>query len=288
MASMTAQTRSSLPAPTNVPHEIYHRSFDEFKAITADLKDFVSGPADLKDFVIWIQSLCSPALLSCVAPLNWRLLSTSLQAELGTIDEHLADTEALASCFETAFALPALATVDRCSLFSNIKAWALGALEQGPLEFTPTVPPPVSGCDGLSFTADTLEISAHCCRGILANAFLGNVLDPMLPYKSHRGGLHFRRLFTDRSSIGAHKVACLLLYFASPMEGEERLVRFDHLRCPPSDAFEAAAARCDNSVAVVTRLHNGPMEAPAAKAFVNFANCDFGCEETPTEPITCA
>jgi len=98
------------------------------------------------------------------------------------------------------------------------------------------------------------------------------------PYKAHRGGLDFRRLFTDRNRIGAQKLACLLLYFDATTDDDGRTIKFEHLRCPPAAAFASRAAACKDALSErsETWLHSQPMEVPAATAFVNFANADFG------------
>jgi hypothetical protein len=111
------------------------------------------------------------------------------------------------------------------------------------------------------------------------------------------------RLLTDRSSIGAQKLACLLLYFeyyreASCAEEEARLITFQHLRCPSQSEFGQALMQCKarvgraasesvDSTPQVT-LHASSMEAPPvlATAFVNFANANFGCKpRAPTDAV---
>ena len=109
-------------------------------------------------------------------------------------------------------------------------------------------------------------------------------------------------MLTDRSPIGAQKLACLLTYFEhshyeyEKAEEEARLVTFQHLRCPSEGEFAQAVRRCEALVgrtaaescadgredagAPSVHLHAGSMEAPPAPstAFVNFANANFGCE----------
>eukprot|EP00316_Scyphosphaera_apsteinii_P015595 CAMPEP_0119341182 /NCGR_PEP_ID=MMETSP1333-20130426/101807_1 /TAXON_ID=418940 /ORGANISM="Scyphosphaera apsteinii, Strain RCC1455" /LENGTH=394 /DNA_ID=CAMNT_0007353087 /DNA_START=310 /DNA_END=1494 /DNA_ORIENTATION=+ len=134
---------------------------------------------------------------------------------------------------------------------------------------------------------DVREFSARQCRGILANAFLGNVLDPMKPWKTNAGGLYFGRLFMDLvSDMGVHKTACLLVYFAVSIGSEgsaddARVVRFEHLRCPDADVFERHLTHCGAPIlgtrAGEVELHHDTMEAPLdATAFVDFANANYG------------
>lgn len=119
------------------------------------------------------------------------------------------DGDAVAANVAQAFSMPALAGVraDRDKIFAAVKRWALDALANGPTALVPTAP---------GAGVDVREFTAKECRGILANAMLGNVLDVMLPFKTHRGGLHFNRLLSDRThEMNAHKLACLLLYFGA-------------------------------------------------------------------------
>ena len=63
-----------------------------------------------------------------------------------------------------------------------------------------------------------------------------------------------------------------MLYFASDCD-RERVVRFEHLRCPPWAEVEAAMRGCTRPA--VCELHDKRMEDVAHTAFVNFANADF-------------
>ena len=191
--------------------------------------------------------------------------------------------------FERLFATTPLRSADRGGLFSSIKRWALDALRTGPTELDLTAPPEYSmGRDVRSLTA--LE-----CRGVLANAFLGNVCDTLAPQKSphNRGGLCFRGLLQDaanpRASLGLHKLVALLTYFdhgqRASREDARRVVQWEHVRCPSADEMAERLRGCTNTVLrpesevvpPTIRLHAGVMEdVPEATGFVNFANAHFG------------
>jgi len=149
---------------------------------------------------------------------------------------------------DEAFALPAMAEVDRRVVFDTLTRWAVAGLKPG---------------------------------NILANALLGNVADPISEIRGVRdGGLNFKHL-------NAEKLAALLLYFNARLRLEQgaddqRVVRFEHIR-GPSDAslvklLETSAETvlgADSERALV-RLHDERMEKVEADAFVNFANRRFG------------
>ena len=70
---------------------------------------------------------------------------------------------------DSAFSLECLAAVDRAQLFRNIKRWAMDALRDGPCTVRHCRPDTAPG------SVDVRVFTAKECRGILANALLGNV-----------------------------------------------------------------------------------------------------------------
>jgi hypothetical protein len=176
---------------------------------------------------------------------------------------------------DEAFALPALAEVDRRVVFDALTRWAVAGLKPGDRTVVPSRPPPGE------WGRDVREFTAAQCRNILANALLGNVADPISEIRGVRdGGLNFKHL-------NAEKLAALLLYFNARLRLEQgaddqRVVRFEHIR-GPSDAslvklLETSAETvlgADSERALV-RLHDERMEKVEADAFVNFANRRFG------------
>ena len=113
---------------------------------------------------------------------------------------------------------------------------------------------------------------------VLANAFLGNVVDLMVGQKSasQQGGLSFHRLLRQASGVHVNKTAALLLYFDARRTATDgdRMVRFEYVRCAADDEFERLV--CGSSLRLVDQLdasdgrraaaipsctiHTGPME----------------------------
>jgi len=61
-----------------------------------------------------------------------------------------------------------------------------------------------------------MECSISWIRGILANAFLGNInQDPVRNRKEHGGGLNLLSFFRSPGNIGVQKICCLIQYFIS-------------------------------------------------------------------------
>jgi hypothetical protein len=147
----------------------------------------------------------------------------------------------------------------------------------------------------------SVEISytAKQCRGLLANALIGNLRDTACSGDGELlrlGGLNFTTM-ASLGSIGFEKYCCLMQYFATAasLEGtadDDRVVTWKvvFVRDDPdwSDgALEARMQACalpllgdgeeekEGSYEVL-KLHPGVMEAPPADAFVNFANSLFG------------
>eukprot|EP00667_Euglena_gracilis_P011239 EG_transcript_11476 len=200
-------------------------------------------------------------------------LEAALASDFRGLHCHFGDAVPDAEDFDEAFSLPCLAGVDQPALFQAVGRWALEEL-RGDLTVFPTAPEPQG------WARDVRQFTARRCRGILANALLGNVRDVMAERKCNQGGLRFNRL-------GPQKLAALLLYFQAGLQGDaaddERVVRFEHVRCPPIEEVEAFLSSCDEALLLpsqeppLVRLHDAGMEAPAhAAAFVNFANAQFG------------
>ena len=186
---------------------------------------------------------------------------------------------ASATAFSHVFALSCMSGgPDEQTLCAAVKRWAIESLDM-PAIFQPLQ------------LGGVHDFSAAECRRVLAAGFVGNVVDTMADAKRNQGGINFSKLVrdcaVDTESIGAHKLAALLLYFAAglALEGtadDERQVRFERIACPPLAEFEAMltaeeAAGTRPEWSDVVSLHDGGMEAVAeATAFVNFANADFG------------
>lgn len=185
--------------------------------------------------------------------------------------------------FAAAFRLPCLAGVDDKLLYASVCSAALEALQDPELQQQP----PLAPGESRSFTA------RQCC-GILANAMLGNVHD--LISKRRRGGtlkprcpggLSFVQHMRFSDGVHLHKTAALLVYFEARRQAagtdDARAVTFEYIVCPGDGWFEALLAeRGDERLAGGAAggrectLHPEVMEAPAADAFVNFANKQFG------------
>lgn len=169
--------------------------------------------------------------------------------------------------------------------------WALGAFSEegetsGPGAFPAEVElwEPSTGPKRVSYTAAQ-------CRSFLANSFLGNVNDTTSCFKpgSHQGGVNFPDMIANgESTVGAHKMACLLSYFKTSLtlEGtpeDEREVVWER-RMAEHDlqgfyrwALAEGASKSADPDRGLCRLHGGVMEAVEdADAFVNFANPMFG------------
>ena len=200
-------------------------------------------------------------------------LAERLPSSFGQLDS-LLGVETADEHFGAAFRLPCLAGVDEHQLFAKICEWALEALQDPALQSMP----PLAPGESRAFTA------RQCC-GVLANAMLGNVADLMAEHKHNQGGLSFTRHLRFPVGVYVHKTAALLLYFearrlAEGTADEGREVTFERVQCPSDSAFadlvrERSAVRLAADGSTCT-LHADVMEAPAADAFVNFANSNFG------------
>ena len=87
--------------------------------------------------------------------------------------------------FRAAFRLPCLASVDQEQLYGCVRMWALEALQDATLASIPAM----RAAAGPRSTPRMF--TARQCCGLLANAFLGNVVDLMVGQKSasQQGGL---------------------------------------------------------------------------------------------------
>ena len=150
--------------------------------------------------------------------------------------------------------------------------WALEALQDATLASIPAM----RAAAGPRSTPRMF--TARQCCGLLANAFLGNVVDLMVGQKSasQQGGLSFHRLLRQASGVHVNKTAALLLYFDARRTATDgdRMVRFEYVRCAADDEFERLV--CGSSLRLVDQLdasdgrraaaipsctiHTGPME----------------------------
>ena len=203
----------------------------------------------------------------------------------------------VSAAYESLWSLTCLSEApDEPTLFDAVKHWALALLASPPL----LEPLPLGS---------TYRLSAAQCRGILANALLGNCADVMCDSKHHKGGLDFSVQLASvlSSSVAAHKMAALMLYFGQALQEEragspddKRIVTFERLACPSKEEMRSMLCGASNVRLLPpcathggdggsddfgadnpVLLHAGSMEAasarePGCKGFVNFANADFG------------
>jgi len=176
-------------------------------------------------------------------------------------------------------------------LFAAISRWAVEALTG---DISSGVPEPWSHSDK---EPRSCSLTAAQCRGVLANVLLLNVEDPVgrvagLKPNAKAGGLRLDRDMLLDDEVGMQKLCCLLQYFVTAMrlEGsadDSREVIFERRTSRDADLSEfkarvlAAHPPADSSEGLLGQvtLHSGGMEAPAADAFVNFANAVFGYGE---------
>eukprot|EP00581_Thalassiosira_minuscula_P012427 CAMPEP_0183726082 /NCGR_PEP_ID=MMETSP0737-20130205/22278_1 /TAXON_ID=385413 /ORGANISM="Thalassiosira miniscula, Strain CCMP1093" /LENGTH=466 /DNA_ID=CAMNT_0025957299 /DNA_START=70 /DNA_END=1470 /DNA_ORIENTATION=+ len=181
------------------------------------------------------------------------------------------------------------------TIICNIRRWALQGLKDERLlsmlrEGRLKAPDPPSHTE-LRMASVSRSITAKHARCVLANAFIGNCIDIMAPYKDpwNAGGLDFGAMLRTNqnksSGIGLSKMECLLTYFdaCSSLEGNEddnRRITFDLIRFVPLSAEYFASNDSDNGgfVGLGFSLHTGTMEHTPRKtsAFVNFANPNYG------------
>jgi len=141
-------------------------------------------------------------------------------------------------------------------LITRIKHFACEALERGA---------PVNVSD----------LSAFDCRGILANAFFGNVIDVFVDEKEegNLGGLNLISLMDAHRDCTVQKLLCFLFYFASPLHDEQ--VVFNLHSATSIDDFEAVLR---NSLPLgKIKLTSGPLETPEAAIVDDSSQCQvFG------------
>lgn len=191
--------------------------------------------------------------------------------------------EQTAEAFSSIWALPCFASQPApTSVFAACRRWALAAAE------TPVALRPLAVGEARSFTAAQ-------CRGLLANALLGNVADVTREFKTNlqsreAGGLNFVRHLSGNASVGMHKHAALLLYLCKGLELEgtdddHRVITFEGVPCPPANELHERLTRAIDMPILpdesLLSLHGGTMEAacahdPWCTGFVNFANAEFG------------
>jgi len=151
------------------------------------------------------------------------------------------------------------------------------------------------------------QITARQTRGILANAFFANVLDPMQVYKDDRnlGGLEWRQLIlycNSSKAVGIESMRCHLLYFEeastrmrnteASTDDDERQIVFERVRYKPriiltgnsstitvaQDKDKQNNGRPLQPVGTGIVVHQRSVELPSrpCSGFVNFANQNFG------------
>lgn len=168
----------------------------------------------------------------------------------------------------------------------NIRRWALDGLQDKDLrlklERQGRIFAPSPTDKGHRTTSRSRSITAKQARCVLANAFIGNCIDPMADFKDERnyGGLDFW-------FVGPAKMECLLTYFdvCGSLKGkddDERAITFEIISFIPLSAeyFQSCQVRCGNDALAGegVDLHTGTMESLSRKytAFMNFASPNYG------------
>ena len=177
-------------------------------------------------------------------------------------------------------------------VLKQIRKWALECLKDEPLHDmiskTPIWTTTRAGSDTIE--KFTRKITAKQARGILANVFFSNCLDPASDLKDHwhQGGLDWRPLLVSQyAKIGIERMRCHLLYFEQKVIEEkgdcadnERLIIFECIHYKPVDFFNLEIADLHTFVGEGVHLHDKRMENPPSSGcmtgFVNFANANFG------------
>jgi len=176
-------------------------------------------------------------------------------------------------------------------VLKDIRQWALGCLKDEAIQDmnrTPLQSPSLNLIQG-DFQTHARELTAHQARGILANVFFANCLDPMLKEKDtwNQGGLDWRPLLdSEFDSVGTERMRCHLLYFEASSSTEDdgsRRIIFERIRYKPKDFFGSSSSSSPMNTALPpvgtgVVLHGAVMESPprTSTAFVNFANPNFG------------
>eukprot|EP00397_Hematodinium_sp_SG-2012_P040947 GEMP01044986.1.p1 GENE.GEMP01044986.1~~GEMP01044986.1.p1 ORF type:complete len:441 (+),score=101.96 GEMP01044986.1:174-1496(+) len=147
--------------------------------------------------------------------------------------------------------------VDAAIVIDSIKRFAMEAINRG-------VPKVLESVD------------SHLCRGIIANAFLGNLKD-LTAEKKHAqnaGGLDFSVLFRTHIDTAAQKILCLLHYFSTPLT-EEDVVFTVHCDTRSLQEFEEFLHSSEQPVRPLV-LTDESMEDRTCGTLVNFGNPNFG------------
>eukprot|EP00397_Hematodinium_sp_SG-2012_P026033 GEMP01027239.1.p1 GENE.GEMP01027239.1~~GEMP01027239.1.p1 ORF type:complete len:465 (+),score=83.53 GEMP01027239.1:118-1512(+) len=120
------------------------------------------------------------------------------------------------------------------------------------------------------------RIDSSLCRGILANAFFGNLKDLTAEKKHARnaGGLDFSVLFRSHTELAAQKILCLLHYFSILLKDEEVVFRVDQDTRSVLE-FEEFLSTCEYPLRLPV-ITEESMEDSTCGTIVNFANSNFG------------
>lgn len=135
---------------------------------------------------------------------------------------------------------------------------------------------------GIPMTLGSMD--SRLCRGILANAFFGNLEDAIAENGemkrgtrtkgNNRGGLDFTPMLLSPDLVAVNKVLCLLHYFNSPLTEED--IEFRVCRDTRTlEEFEAFLQQCEIPIRPV-QLTVECMEDKDCGTIVNFANSHFG------------
>mmetsp|Transcript_12520 Transcript_12520/g.36968 ORF Transcript_12520/g.36968 Transcript_12520/m.36968 type:complete len:496 (-) Transcript_12520:78-1565(-) len=186
--------------------------------------------------------------------------------------------------------LASIRTWALCSLGDSVHDALLYPLETTRIHKSATFPARTKACR---------SISDHQARGILANAFLGNILDPMAQKKDrwNMGGLDFREMLANsRAKESTEKMKCLIVYFDTWIDEDRcckadsgrRTIEFERIRFKPMILKESIVTsnmealldtEGENDSKFVgdgVTLHENTMESSeSASGFVNFANPNF-------------
>jgi hypothetical protein len=185
-----------------------------------------------------------------------------------------------------------LSTKSPLEVLKDIRLWALECLKDEPLQDmirAPLESPSLDLIEESDFQTNTRELTAQQARGILANVFFANCLDPMQKEKEtwNQGGLDWRPLLYSKCDlVGIERMRCHLLYFEawsrSTKDDESRRIIFERIRYKPKDFFGSSSLNTGSNallpVGTGIVLHGTVMEnSPrTSTAFVNFANPNFG------------
>jgi len=111
---------------------------------------------------------------------------------------------------------------------------------------------------------DASNLTSHDCRGFLANAFFGNVIDVLQDEKDESavGGLNLLPLMRGEDECSVQKLLCFLHYFASDLPDDK--VAFNLHTSPHSiECYEEMLRKCDLPISEI-HLTADPLEVPDA------------------------